>query len=82
VFNKKGIKKPSNMRIVVSSPMLNKPIELDRKKYWMVDKVFTVYDKKFINEHNVDINCGARNCLGCKKCYMEDDVFYINEKLK
>ena len=82
VFNKKGIKKPSNMRIVVSSPMLNKPMELDRKRYWMVDKVFTVYDKKFIKEHNVEINCGSRNCLGCKKCYVDEDVFYINEKLK
>ena len=82
VFNKEGIAKPSNMSIVVSSPMLNKPMELDRQRYWMVDKVFTVYDKKFIKEHNVEINCGSRNCLGCKKCYVDDDVFYINEKLK
>jgi hypothetical protein len=82
VFNKKGIAKPSNLSIVVSSPMLNTPIELDREKFWMVDHVFTVYDKAFIKAHNIDINCGARNCLGCKKCYVDGSTFYINEKLK
>ena len=82
VFNKQGIAKPSNLKIVVSSPLLNTPMQLDREKYWMVDHVFTVYDKKFIKENNVDINCGAKSCLGCKKCYMDDDVFYINEQLK
>ena len=82
VFNKEGVAKPGNLSIVVSSPMLNAPMELDRQRYWMVDHVFTVYDKKFIKEHDIEINCGARNCLGCKKCYVDEDVFYINEKLK
>ena len=82
VFNKEGIEKPKNLSIVVSSPLLNKPLELDREKYWMVDHIFTVYDKKFIEANNVDINCGARNCLGCRKCYLDSDTFYINEQLK
>lgn len=82
VFNKKEIEKPQNVSIVASSPLMNKPMELDRKKYWMVDHVFTVYDKKFIKCNNVDINCGARSCLGCKKCYIDKDTFYINEMLK
>lgn len=82
VFNKMDIAKPSNLSIVVSSPLLNTPLELDRNKYWMVDHVFTVYDKKFIKENNVEINCGSRNCLACKQCYTNHNVFYINEKLK
>ena len=82
LFNKNGIKKPDNLSIVVSSPLMNKQIELDREKFWFVDHVFTVYDKKFIEENNVDVNCGARNCLGCQLCYNRDTDFYVREKLK
>jgi hypothetical protein len=82
LFNQNGIKKPENLSIVVSSPMLNKVMELDREKYWMVDHVFTVYDKKFIEANDVDINCGSRDCLGCQRCYHTSTEFYVNEKLK
>ena len=82
LFNKNGIAKPKNLSIVVSSPMMNKVIELDREKYWFVDHVFTVYDKKFIEVNNIDINCGSRNCLGCQICYHKNEEFYVKEKLK
>jgi hypothetical protein len=82
VFNQKGIVKPNNMSIVVSSPLLNKQMELDREKFWFVDHVFTVYDKKFIETNNICINCGAKNCLSCSICYFKNTEFYINEKLK
>lgn len=82
VFNKNGINKPDNLSIVVSSPMLNKQTELDRERYWFVDHIFTVYDKKFIEENNIDINCGSRDCLGCQQCYHKNTDFYIREKLK
>ena len=82
VFNKEGIEKPENLSIVVSSPFLNQTMKLDREKYWMVNHVFTVYEKDFIANNDVVINCGARSCLGCRKCYMDDDTFYINEQLK
>ena len=82
VFNKKGIAKPNNMSIVVSSPLLNKQMELDREKFWFVDHVFTVYDKNFIATNNVCVNCGAKSCLRCQLCYYKDTEFYINEKLK
>ena len=62
--------------------MLNKQMELDRERFWFVDHVFTVYDKKFIEENNIEINCGSRDCLGCQLCYHGDTEFYINEKLK
>lgn len=82
VFEKKGIAKPDNMSIVVSSPLLNKQMELDREKFWFVDHIFTVYDKNFIETNNICINCGAKNCLRCSVCYFKNTEFYINEKLK
>ena len=82
VFNKKGIQKPNNLSIVVSSPMLNKQMELDRERFWFVDHVFTVYNKDFIDANDVEINCGSRSCLGCQLCYHKDTEFYIREQLK
>ncbi len=82
LFNDNRIKKPDNLSIVVSSPMLNKQMELDREKFWFVDHVFTVYTKKFIAENNIEINCGSRDCLGCQLCYHTNTDFYVREKLK
>lgn len=82
LFNGDNVAKPDNISIIVSSPLLNTEMELDREKYWMVDHVFTVYAKNFIEENNVDINCGAKDCLGCQLCYHRDTDFYVREKLK
>lgn len=82
LFNENGIAKPKNLSIVVSSPLLNKQMELDKEKYWMVDHVFTVYDKGTIAKDKVEINCGAKNCLGCQTCYHQGTDFYVREKLK
>ena len=82
VFNEKGIKKPDNLIIVVSSPLLNKVMELDMEKYWFVDHVFTVYTKEYIEENNIDINCGSKSCIGCQLCYHKDTEFHIREQLK
>ena len=82
LFNKDKQDKPDNLSIVVSSPMLNKAIELNKEKYWFVDHVFTVYDKQFIKDNQVDINCGSKNCLSCQKCYHKGTDFYIREQLK
>ena len=82
LFNQNGIKKPDNLSIVVSSPLLNKQIDIDRKKFWFIDHVFTVYDKKFIAANHVIINCGSKDCIGCQICYNRDTDFYVREKLK
>lgn len=82
LFNKNDVKKPDNLSIVVSSPMLNVQMELDKEKFWFVNHVFTVYDKQFIADNNINVNCGARNCLGCQLCYHNDTEFYVREKLK
>lgn len=74
-----GHEKPENLNIVLSSLFLNK----ERKtRYNFVDKVFTVYDPQHIEENNVNINCGARNCFSCGLCYEKNGVTSIREKLK
>lgn len=82
LFNKNGVKKPDNLSIVVSSPMMNVQADLDMNKYWFTDHIFTVYDKKCIEENNVNVNCGSRDCLGCQRCYHRDTEFYVREQLK
>lgn len=47
-----------------------------------VDKVFTVYDEKTILAENININCGARCCATCRRCYSKETEKVISEKLK
>lgn len=75
---REGVKKPRNMIIIASSPHLN--IEAVPAYDW-IDKVFTVYDKA--TAKTVEINCGARDCLTCQRCYTKTrKVEYIRELLK
>lgn len=76
---KMGHEKPENLKIVLSSPKLNE--ETDIKKWSFVDKVFTVYDPEYIKKHNIEINCGGRKCIECKRCYMGDEI-HVREQLK
>ena len=74
-----GYNKPDNLNIILSSLFINQ----ERKnRFDFVDKVFTVYDPQYIEENNVDINCGARNCFSCGLCYEKNNISVINEKLK
>lgn len=76
---KSGYKKPSNLVIIVSSLFINKVACY--KNYSFIDKIFTVYDKE--TAKTVNINCSARNCLTCNRCYHKTrDIEYINELLK
>ena len=76
---KAGHRKPKNMIIILSSCFINKE---DPIKYDFIDKVFTVYDKQFIREHDVNITCGARNCLTCRRCYSKRTGKRVREQLK
>jgi len=74
--------KPSNLICILSSEKVN-AVHNNYKKWKWVDKVFTVYDKNFINENGIDINCGAKSCVTCRKCYTKTDSdFFIREVLK
>ena len=78
---KKGETKPKNLNIVLSSLEMNQVT--DFSQYEWADRVFTVYDKNYIKDHDVEINCGGRSCMSCLKCYRKSNkTFYINEKLK
>lgn len=74
--------KPENLICILSSDTLNTPTESYKRFPW-VDKVFTVYDKQYLQNESVSINCGAKSCLTCRKCYTKSDPdFFINEILK
>lgn len=71
--------KPDNVQIVLSSLFVNKKRVT---RYNFIDKVFTVYDKQTAEEKHIDINCGARHCMSCLKCYEKNMFIEINELLK
>ena len=82
VINHAHINKPKNLNIIYSSPFLDESNEKIFVFYQFVDKVFTVYDKEFIKKNDIEINCGAKNCLSCAMCYKKNKIKFINEKLK
>ena len=76
-----GVKKPSNLILIISSPMINEEANLEACKY--ADKVFTVYDKEYAKAFDIVINCGKRKCLSCMQCYSKaGSPTIINELLK
>lgn len=81
---KMGHEKPDNLILIASSPMLNKEINVE--KHPIVDKIFTVYTFEYIKVNNIGpdfINCGARSCKKCGRCYHKaDGVENIREILK
>ena len=81
---KAGREKPKNLIIIYSSPYIDKPVNVDTyiKCYPFIDKVFTVYSKEYIRDHKIDINCGARSCLECGRCYSKRTGKEVREQLK
>lgn len=73
-----GVEIPKNLVIIVSSLMLNEKRNVSCFNF--VDKVFTVYDKKTADTR--DINCGARNCFSCGRCYSKETETEISERVK
>lgn len=74
-----GNVKTKNLIVIQSSELLN---VTEEPTFPCVDKVFTVFDQKTIDAENIIINCGARNCATCRRCYTKKrKVEYINEKL-
>lgn len=50
--------------------------------YDFIDKVFTVYDKKFAKKAGIEINCGGRKCADCGRCYENYGGKVVNELKK
>ena len=76
------ITKPENLVIVYSSSKLNTPENDVLEKYDFIDKAFTVYDTEGIAADHVKINCGARDCKKCGRCYSKRTGATVSEKLK
>ena len=77
-----SVEKPENITIIYSSPKLNECASDIFARYAFIDKVFTVYDSKTIEEQNININCGARSCASCGLCYFDKTIKFVSEKLK
>lgn len=86
-YVKKGGRIPKNLTIGLSSLFINSRMNEKSiayfEKFFHVDFVFTVFNEKYINENNININCGSKNCLNCHFCYCHHkQTAYVNEKLK
>lgn len=76
-----GFEKPDNCNIILSSMYINRPAEVPAKYAGLINKVFTVFDKE--TSKIVPINCGARSCNTCRRCYRKTPfVEFVNEILK
>lgn len=74
-----NMEKPNNLIIILSSILMNTPNE--SIAYDFIDKVFTVYDKE--HAESVNINCGSRKCVECRRCYTKTaELEHVNELLK
>ena len=73
------VRKPKNLVVIQSAYMIDKPM---KKANEYIDKVFTVYSKDYIKEHGIEINCGARSCASCMRCYSKRTGDDVREQLK
>lgn len=75
---------PKNVQIVLSSLHLNEEAKINPKFKYFISKVFTVYTPCYFNAMNIDmesfINCGARSCKQCQRCYNKEDYNVINKQ--
>lgn len=90
VFDAEG--KPENMNYIISSPTINKVMEIPETSKKYVDIVFTVVTPEYAKENNIEINCGTwevtaldHRCWKCRRCYLpinEKRPLYVYELLK
>lgn len=78
---------PINVNVIYSSPKVNAQVDAAalKARYPFITAIFTVYNAAYAIEHNIDINCGARDCFKCNVCYRTHDrngVIIVNEIVK
>lgn len=83
-FERIGMKKPKNLKIVYSSPMIDHEVKWEDmvKVYPFIDIVFTVFSKEYIKKNGIEINCGGRSCKHCKICYFRNNIHQVREMEK
>lgn len=75
---REGESKPANLVILLSSAKIGE--RADAGKFPFIDKTFTVYRKTEMPPEM--INCGARCCASCQRCYHKETETDIREYLK
>ena len=77
VLNEIG--KPDDLIIVYSNPIIDKPITQipNNSMHKFTDKVFNT-----VSKDSDIVNCGARNCFNCQKCYHKNKDKIIYEQVK
>lgn len=79
IIKEGGLIQLPNLIHIYSAPKLNpRNVQLPAG----FDKVFNVYTYDYAKKHNIDINCGARNCKECGICYAKNGITIINEVVK
>lgn len=84
-FKQFGGKKPSNLVIIFSSIVIDRPANFEALKrlFPFIDKMFTVFrSEESAAAAGMKINCGARKCFTCGRCYSKKTGEYVNELLK
>lgn len=73
---------PKNASFIYSSQFINRKARIPAKYKYFLKMTFTVYTQEYASANNVKINCGARACLACLKCYTKNNIMDIAELLK
>jgi hypothetical protein len=73
-------KQPKNIKIILSSYFINKPLKRDNLSNKLKhNNIFTVYDKNTQPTQNKkSVACG-KDCSKCMLCYLKNKDLYINE---
>ena len=71
-------KKPDNLILVYSNPLINKVIEADNRPQYF-DKVFNNVDKDTLKDRQ---NCTGQQCITCRRCYIKSNDNTIIEAVK
>lgn len=82
-----GVKVPSNVVIIYSILATDFEVTQDFENrvkacYPFVNKLFACYSKEYATAHNVAINCGARSCFNCHRCYSKSGATVVTELIK
>jgi len=79
IVNGCGIEVPANVILIYSNPTVDRVVKKVPKGF---HKVFNVITEEHAERNGIEINCGARNCLECQRCYRFDTTSVIVEKKK
>lgn len=78
IVTQHGFKKPNNLSMVYSNPVIDKPIKQVPHYF---NAVFNVVTYDYATKHNITPNCHGK-CIECLNCYRPGQKFIAIELLK